>query len=141
MTLPFLAVGACGVVGVASHWTGAAQKEMIEAFAKGDVDSVPARSTRRSPSSYEFEGSDAYPNPLPTKAVMRRLGLPVGQCRLPMGAGTEELDAAADALLGSLGARRTEVQVVMPKPYASSSSVVSERSAATARSSKSRTGC
>ena len=71
MTLPFLAVGGCGIVGVASHWTAAAQKEMIEAFAKGDVDGAREKNASLT-AAYEFEGSDAYPNPLPTKAVLRR---------------------------------------------------------------------
>ena len=102
LTLPFLAVGACGVVGVASHWTGAAQKEMIGAFFKGDVDRARELNTQLA-AAYDFEGSDAYPNPVPTKTVMRRLGLPVGQCRLPMGPGSPDLDAAADQLLASLG--------------------------------------
>jgi 4-hydroxy-tetrahydrodipicolinate synthase len=102
LTLPFLSVGACGVVGVASHWTGAAQKQMIEAFFKGDVDGARELNAALA-SSYDFEGSDAYPNPLPTKAVMRALGLPVGQCRLPMGPSTPDLDAAAAKLVGSLG--------------------------------------
>jgi 4-hydroxy-tetrahydrodipicolinate synthase len=102
MTLPFLAVGGCGIVGVASHWTSAAQKQMIECFAKGDVDR--AREINASlAAAYEFEGSDAYPNPLPTKAVMRALGLPVGQCRLPMGPATDELDVSAAQHLASLG--------------------------------------
>ena len=78
LTLPFLAVGACGVVGVASHWTGAAQKEMIESFFKGDVDRARELNAALA-ASYDFEGSDAYPNPVPTKTVMRRLGLPVGR--------------------------------------------------------------
>jgi 4-hydroxy-tetrahydrodipicolinate synthase len=102
MTLSFLALGGCGVVGVASHWTGAAQQEMIGAFAKGDID----RATEINAAlidAYEFEGNDAYPNPLPTKSVLRRLGLPVGQCRLPMGPGSDELDAAAAKHLASLG--------------------------------------
>ena len=103
MTLPFLAVGGCGIVGVASHWTGAAQQDMIAAFAKGDVDR--AREINASLlDAYDFEGSDAYPNPLPTKAVMRALGLAVGQCRLPMGPSSPELDEAAEHHLGALGA-------------------------------------
>jgi 4-hydroxy-tetrahydrodipicolinate synthase len=102
LTLAFLAVGACGVVGVASHWTGTAQRDFIEAFFKGDVDEARERNAALA-ASYDFEGSDAFPNPVPTKTVMRRLGLPVGQCRLPMGPGSPELDAAADKLLASLG--------------------------------------
>ncbi|HUR77174.1 MAG TPA: 4-hydroxy-tetrahydrodipicolinate synthase [Acidimicrobiales bacterium] len=101
-TLPFLAVGACGIVGVASHWTGAAQKAMIDSFFQGDVDRSRERNAALL-SSYEFEGGDAYPNPLPAKAVMRQLGLPVGQCRLPMGPAPSELDEAAKALLASIG--------------------------------------
>ena len=104
MTLAFLAIGGCGVVGVASHWTGAAQKRMIEAFFKGDVDGARELNAALA-ASYDFEGSDAFPNPVPTKTVMRRLGLPVGQCRLPMGPGSPELDAAADNLLASLGSK------------------------------------
>lgn len=110
LTLPFLAVGACGVVGVASHWTGAAQKEMLEAFFKGDVDGARELNAKLA-AAYDFEGSDAYPNPLPTKAVLRQLGLPVGQCRLPMGPATPELDEAAAkhlAALGSLAAPKFE---------------------------------
>jgi len=87
---------------VASHWTGAAQKRMIEAFFKGDVDGARELNAALA-ASYDFEGSDAFPNPVPTKAVMRRLGLPVGECRLPMGPGSADLDAAADKLLASLG--------------------------------------
>lgn len=102
LTLPFLAIGACGIVGVASHWTGTAQQEMIAAFFKGDVDRARELNAQLA-SSYDFEGSDAYPNPLPTKAIMRQLGLPVGQCRLPMGAATPELDSAAKELLASIG--------------------------------------
>ena len=102
LTLPFLAVGACGVVGVASHWTGKAQQDLIARFFKGDVDGARELNAQLA-AAYDFEGSDAYPNPLPTKAIMRALGIPVGQCRLPMGPGTDELDAAAEKLLASLG--------------------------------------
>jgi 4-hydroxy-tetrahydrodipicolinate synthase len=35
--------------------------------------------------SFAFETGDDAPNPIPTKAMLRHLGLPVGQCRLPMG--------------------------------------------------------
>jgi 4-hydroxy-tetrahydrodipicolinate synthase len=35
--------------------------------------------------SWEFQGNDEAPNPVPTKAMLRALGLPGGQCRLPMG--------------------------------------------------------
>ena len=35
------------------------------------------------------------PNPVPTKAMMRALGQPAGQCRLPMGDAPEGLEKRA----------------------------------------------
>ena len=84
LTLPLLAVGAVGVISVASHWVGRQMGEMIAAFGKGDV----ATATRINQSlieSYEFETGDEAPNPVPTKAMLRVLGIGVGQCRPPMG--------------------------------------------------------
>jgi 4-hydroxy-tetrahydrodipicolinate synthase len=91
-TLPLLAIGAVGMIGVATHWSGVEHSEMISSFEKGDV--VAARETNaRLLESYAFETSDDTPNPIPTKAMMRVLGHAVGQCRPPLGpapAGTEE---------------------------------------------------
>lgn len=84
LTLPLLAVGAVGVISVASHWSAPVFAEMIAAFQKGDTDGA-AELNRRLIESYEFEASEAAPNPVPTKAMLRALGLPAGECRLPMG--------------------------------------------------------
>lgn len=100
-TLSFLAVGAVGAVSVASHWAGPQIGEMLQAFWKGDVDEA-IRLNQRLLSSYAFETSDWAPNPLPAKAAMRALGLPVGQCRLPLGPAPEGLDERAAAIVGSL---------------------------------------
>ncbi|HWH34515.1 MAG TPA: 4-hydroxy-tetrahydrodipicolinate synthase [Acidimicrobiales bacterium] len=83
-TLPLLAVGAVGVISVASHWAGAETTAMIAAFEKGDVAGARAHHRTLLP-SFAFEASEEAPNPLPTKAMMRVLGHPVGQCRPPMG--------------------------------------------------------
>jgi 4-hydroxy-tetrahydrodipicolinate synthase len=83
-TLPLLAVGAVGVISVASHWAGAQISEMIAAFTKGDTVAATALNARLG-ESWAFQTSDAAPNPVPTKAMMRALGLPSGECRLPMG--------------------------------------------------------
>lgn len=101
-TLPFLAVGAVGVVGVATHWVGAETQSMIGAYFAGDVE-IARRHNDAMLSSYEFKSSDDTPNPLPAKALMRALGLPVGQCRLPMGIAPDELDQRAVALVAELG--------------------------------------
>lgn len=92
MTLPLLAVGAVGVVGVATHWMAPEMGDMIAAFEKGDV--VRAREiNERLLESYGFENSDTCVFSQAAKAMMRTLGLPVGECRLPLGpapAGTED---------------------------------------------------
>lgn len=93
-TLPLLAVGAVGVVSVAAHWIGLEMGEMIAAAAKGDLASAREINARLL-ESYLFETGDDAPNPLPTKAMMRTLGLPVGECRLPMGAAPDGLEARA----------------------------------------------
>ena len=83
-TLPFLSVGAVGVISVSAHWAGVQIGEMISAFGKGDVDEARRLNERLLP-SWLFNSSDASPNPAPTKAMMRTLGLRVGRCRPPMG--------------------------------------------------------
>lgn len=102
LTLPLLAVGAVGVVSVAAHWAGPQFSEMIASFAKGDV--ARAREVNATLfDSYAFETSDAAPNPLPAKAMMRVLGQPVGQCRLPMGLAPAGLEDRAREVLTTLG--------------------------------------
>jgi 4-hydroxy-tetrahydrodipicolinate synthase len=94
LTLPLLAIGAVGVIGVATHWAARPMGEMIAAFHKGDVDR--ARQINASLiESYDFESGELTPNPLPAKAMMRALGRPAGQCRLPMGPAPEGLEARA----------------------------------------------
>ncbi len=83
-TLALLALGAVGVVGVATHWIGLEMAEVIAAAGKGDL--ATAREINgRLLESYVFESGEAAPNPIPAKAMMRTLGLAVGECRLPMG--------------------------------------------------------
>jgi 4-hydroxy-tetrahydrodipicolinate synthase len=102
LTLALLAVGAVGVVSVAAHWTGELHAEMIAAFSKGDVDRAREVNARLLP-SYAFENSDDAPNPIPTKAMLRLLGLPVGRGRPPMDAEPPDLEARAGALIAGLG--------------------------------------
>ena len=102
LNLPLLAVGAAGVVSVAAHWSGRLHGEMISAFAKGDVGEA-RRVNGVLLESYAFETGDAAPNPVPAKAMMRALGLPVGQCRLPMGPAPADLEDRARQVLAGLG--------------------------------------
>jgi 4-hydroxy-tetrahydrodipicolinate synthase len=84
MTLPLLASGIVGAVGVATHWTGEDHQEMFDLWDKGDTEGARLVNSRMI-ESFAFETGDEAPNPIPTKAMMRHLGLAVGQARLPMG--------------------------------------------------------
>jgi 4-hydroxy-tetrahydrodipicolinate synthase len=103
-TLPLLAVGAVGVISVAGHWASREISEMITAFGKGDVDHARALNARLV-ESWDFESGDLTPNPLPTKALLRAIGLPAGQCRLPMGDAPEGLEERALQVWRNLGNR------------------------------------
>ena len=105
LTLPLVAVGAVGVIGVATHWAGPEMGEMVAAATGGDI--LRARRVNAGLlESYAFESTEATPNPLPAKAAMRALGQPVGQCRLPLGPAPEGLDEAARRIVGSIGPGR-----------------------------------
>ena len=102
LTLPLLSIGACGVIGVATHWSGALHAAMIAAFTAGDVVGAREINARLLP-SFGFETGELAPNPLPTKAMMRVLGLPAGQCRLPLGPAPPGLEDRAREVLAALG--------------------------------------
>jgi 4-hydroxy-tetrahydrodipicolinate synthase len=102
LTLPLMAVGASGVVSVAGHWTAHLQSQMFTAFSKGDVDEARRINARLIP-SWRFETGDDAPNPIPSKAMLRVLGLPAGQCRLPLGRAPEWVEDRAREVLAGLG--------------------------------------
>ena len=97
LTLPLLAVGAVGVIGVATHWAAPVMSEMISAFKAGDVSRAQQLNARMI-ESFEFETGDLTPNPVPTKAMLRAIGQPAGPCRPPMGFGPEDLEDRALAV-------------------------------------------
>jgi 4-hydroxy-tetrahydrodipicolinate synthase len=105
MTLAFLTLGAEGVIGVATHWSAPEHKEMVTAFKKGDVDRARQLNARLV-ESFDFETGDPNPNPIPSKAMLRTLGLPAGQCRLPLGDAPEGLEDRARAVMANLAAHR-----------------------------------
>lgn len=101
LTLPLLAVGARGVISVASHWAGPQIRAMFDAFDAGDV-AEAIRVNQRLLPSYAFESTLDAPNPVPTKAMLRTLGLPAGECRPPMGPTPEGLEVEAKELWDQL---------------------------------------
>jgi 4-hydroxy-tetrahydrodipicolinate synthase len=105
LTLPLLASGAIGVVGVATHWTAPDHQEMFDLWEKGDIDGARAVNARLL-ESFAFETGDDAPNPIPTKAMMRHLGFAVGQARLPMGPAPAFVEERAPQVWANLQARR-----------------------------------
>lgn len=101
LTLPLLALGAVGVVSVSAHWAGRQIGSMIEAFFRGDYTEA-ARINQGLIESYEFQGTDDAPSPIPSKAILRVLGLKVGQCRPPMGPAPDWLEPRAREVLAAL---------------------------------------
>jgi 4-hydroxy-tetrahydrodipicolinate synthase len=105
MTLPLLSVGAVGAIGVATHRCAPDHVQMFNSWAAGQV--VEARRhNERQLESYRFETSDAIPNPLPAKAMLRTLGHAVGHARLPMGRAHSSLEDEARRVYDRLEASR-----------------------------------
>lgn len=101
MTLPLMAAGIVGTVGVATHWTGPDHQEMFSLWEKGDIAGARLVNARML-ESFAFETGDDAPNPLPTKAMMRHLGFKVGQARLPMGPAPEFVETRAPEVWANL---------------------------------------
>ena len=104
LTLPFLSLGAVGLISVAGHWAGEALARMIRSYVDGDV-ALAASINRSLLPSYEFESSDLYPNPIPTKAMLSRLGLCLSKTRSPLVDPPDDLLKEADRLLAELKSR------------------------------------
>lgn len=84
--LPALAVGAHGVVSVASHVVGKPMKAMIQAYLEGNA-ALAAKLHGENLSV--FKGLFDLPNPVLVKAALALRGLPVGGVRLPLVAANE----------------------------------------------------
>ena len=102
LNLAFAAVGAVGVVGVSSHWTGLRQRAFWEAVGAGDYAAARAINTELLP-SYAYMNSDTCVFSQAVKVAMGVLGVPVGECRLPLGPAPAGTDSAARAVLAGLG--------------------------------------
>jgi 4-hydroxy-tetrahydrodipicolinate synthase len=87
LTLPLLAVGAVGVVGVATHVAGNQMKRLVEAFLAGDVDSARQVHHQLLP---VFTGMFRTQGLILVKAALKQLGLPAGPVRAPLVDATDE---------------------------------------------------
>ena len=81
LTLPMLAVGAVGVVSVASHLAGPQISALIRAFFEGDQARARALHEQLLPLC---KALFCTTNPIPVKAALELCGWPVGAPRLPL---------------------------------------------------------
>lgn len=81
LTLPFMAVGAQGVISVASNVIPKQVGDMVRSFAKGDL-----KTARRLHAKYYPVFKDLFieTNPVPTKAALAMLGMISDEVRLPL---------------------------------------------------------
>ncbi|MBD2614769.1 MAG: 4-hydroxy-tetrahydrodipicolinate synthase [Nostoc sp. ZfuVER08] len=81
MTLPMLAIGAKGVVSVASHLVGNQLQQMIQAFSAGKIEVASEIHLRLFPL---FKALFLTSNPIPIKKALKLQGWEVGSTRPPL---------------------------------------------------------
>lgn len=96
LTLPFLAIGATGIVSVASHLVGNEVSDMIDKFVRGDL--MQARKLHYKNLAL-FRGLFAAPNPICVKYALSKLGLCKEHVRLPLVPLDKQQKAVLDQLL------------------------------------------
>jgi 4-hydroxy-tetrahydrodipicolinate synthase len=102
MTLPLLSIGAVGVVGTSTHFSGVGMKQLIEAYLAGDPRSALDRHRRLLPI---FTGVFATQGCIMVKAGLRLQGRGNGRLRSPMPQATEAEIAGLVASLEAAGLR------------------------------------
>jgi 4-hydroxy-tetrahydrodipicolinate synthase len=90
LTLPMLAIGAAGVVSVASHIAGDLLKQMIGVFFQGQPQVATEIHLKLMPL---FKALFATTSPIPVKAALRLQGWSVGSTRMPLSAVPPEVEA------------------------------------------------
>jgi len=97
LTIPMMAVGAHGIVSVASHVSGRELAEMVRAFAAGKAAKATELHLRLLPL---FKALFLTTNPIPIKAALRLQGFDVGGLRLPLVEATaEQVEAIRRAMV------------------------------------------
>lgn len=95
-TLPYLALGAYGIISVAAHVVGPQMQEMIQAYLAGQNAQAAAWHQRLHP---VFKGLFTVTNPVLVKAALDLTGFPVGPLRPPLVDATErEREALREVL-------------------------------------------
>lgn len=100
LTLPLVAIGAYGVVSVASHLVGKELQAMVNGLVAGRVAEAQAIHRRLFPL---FKALFMAPNPVPIKAALALLGRPAGRPRPPLVALSESEEATLRRVLHEVG--------------------------------------
>lgn len=99
LTLPMMAVGAVGVVSVASHLAGPSIRAMVEAFVRGETAAALALHEQLLPLC---KALFCTTNPIPVKAALELSGWPVGAPRLPLVSAGPEVRERLSTTLAAL---------------------------------------
>ena len=108
MTLPIVAIGGYGVVGVSTHLVGLQMRTMIEAQLDGRGAEAATIHRRLLPLMKTL--MTTAPNPIPLKYALNHVGFEVGGLRLPL----IEADAAvAESVVAELGRHQIDLAVAV----------------------------
>ena len=99
LTLPMLAVGAVGVVSVASHVAGDQIQRMVQAFLAGDLRTALSLHEQLLPLC---RAMFCTTNPIPVKAALELSGWPVGAPRLPLVSASNDVRDRLTSVLAAL---------------------------------------
>ncbi|HEY3857539.1 MAG TPA: 4-hydroxy-tetrahydrodipicolinate synthase [Verrucomicrobiae bacterium] len=103
LTLPFMSVGAHGVVSVASNVAPKQVSRMVKAFAEGDTAGALKLHEQLHPM---FRDLFIESNPAPVKAALGMMGLIEDECRLPLAPLSEKSRTVLKATLQQCGVLR-----------------------------------
>ena len=106
-TFPILCLGGYGVICVISHLVGKQMKRLIELTLESRLEEAAALHRQLLPIGKGFTGIAT--NPIPVKYALNKVGVDVGQPRLPLVAPDEKEAAQIDELLS-----RYEIDLALP---------------------------
>jgi 4-hydroxy-tetrahydrodipicolinate synthase len=115
LTLPMLALGAVGVVSVASHLVGSQLQRMIQLFLSGHLDTALEIHLQLLPL---FKDLFVETNPVPVKTAMQLQGWNVGSVRSPLAPLAPASQARLKATLSGLSLLTPAVSAASPVFYA-----------------------
>jgi len=110
VTLPMMAIGAYGVVSVASHLVGRQLARMIDAAVEGSLEEATRIHNQLAPL---FAALFATTSPIPLKYALARCGFPCGGLRLPL----VEIDAKSAAIM-DVALQSVAIDLPSPTPAA-----------------------